>query len=405
MAKELTVNTKPLKICLVTAVPGTLIWFYAGLLKQLKNESADVTVVSSDMPKLQYIKEQLNCRVFPVEMARKISFAKDLVAIYKLTRHLSRQEYDIIHAHMPKGALIGLISAFIARTPIRVYTMHGLLLETFTGFKRKIYRFIEWLMCSLATDVLSVSPSVIRRSLEEKVCSASKIKMLGNGTACGIDLDKFNRTDDIVRAGWEIRKQLNIPKDAIVVGYVGRILPDKGIECLIRAYGIVHKQLDNTFLLLVGTFETMRQTLDFRTMETIRENKHIHCTGHAEDPVPFYSAMDMVLLPSRREGFGLTLIEAAALQLPTIASRVTGCIDAVVDNDTGLLVQMDNDEEFAQAILKLARDKELRDRLGSQGNDRVRKLFGSKRLIEEHIKFYQQLILENSDTRIMEKCT
>jgi len=317
---------------------------------------------------------------------------KDLSAILKLTWHLRREKYDIVHAHIPKGGLVGMVSAFLARVPTRIYTMHGLLLETFTGSKQKLLWLIEWLTCKSATNVLVVGPSLKQRVLEEKLCPLSKMQILGDGTACGIDLEKFNRTERTAALGRQTRQKLNIPEDAIVIGYVGRIIPDKGIKCLVYAFEIVQKQLENSYLLLVGAFETVRQTFCQKTIGIINSNDNIKNTRYVEDPVPFYAAMDIVVLPSRREGFGLTLIEAAALGLPTIATKVTGCVDAVVDNVTGLLVEKDNNKQFAEAILKLARSAELRNKLGHEGGKRARKLFGSERLIEEHMALYEELL-------------
>jgi glycosyltransferase involved in cell wall biosynthesis len=381
-----------LRICLISPVPSTLLIFYGGLIRQLMQESVDVTVVSSPTPNLYRIRDQLGCKIFPLEIARGMSVLKDVITICKLTSYLRRENYDIIHAHTPKGGLLGMISAFLTRVPIRVYTMHGLLLDSFTGQKRKLLWLIEWLTCKLATDVLLVSYSVKQRVVQEKLWRLSKMRILGDGTACGIDLEKFNRTERTAILGRQVRQKLNIPENAIIVGYVGRIIPDKGIKCLVKAFEIVLKQLDNAYLLLIGAFETVIQTIDQKTIDMIKINDNIKSTGHVEDVMPFYAAMDIVVLPSRREGFGMVLIEAGAMELPTIATRVTGCVDAVVDNVTGLLVEKDNDKQFAEAILKLARSGELRNKLGREGSKRTRKLFGSKRLIAEHMALYEKLL-------------
>lgn len=384
------------KICMISAVPGTLWGFYGGLIEQLKVSSADVTIASSGMPRLTDFKEQLGCRVFPVEITRQISLLKDLRTICRLTRHLKRQKYDIVHAHTPKGGLIGMISAFLAGISNRVYTVHGLVLETSSGLKRKLLWLSEWLTCKLATIVLVVSHSLRERVLEEKLCQVSKMQMLGNGTACGIDLNRFEPSEQTRASGRQTKEKLNIPQDATVIGFVGRIVPDKGIETLVDSFVKLQQQTTNIHLLLVGPLETVRESLSQKTLDIINSNGNIHFVGQVRNPIPFYAAIDMFVLPSRREGFPYTPLEAGALCLPVIATRVTGCVDAVVDNVTGLLVDVNNDSQLAEAILKLTRDAELRNKLGRQGCERVKKLFDSKLLIDKHISLYERMLDKNA---------
>ena len=379
------------RLCMISAIPGTL-WFYGGLIKQLKVSSVDVTIASSDMQRLTDFKEKLGCRVFPVEITRQISPLRDLGAICRLTRHFRRQKYDLVHAHTPKGGLIGMISAFLAGIDNRVYTIHGLVLETSTGLRRKLLWLSAWLTCKLATTVLVVSHSLRERVLEEKLCSVSKMQILGDGTACGINLEKFSPTEETAALGRQTREKLNIPNDAMVIGFVGRIVPDKGIKTLVDSFVKVQQQTANIHLLLIGRLETMRELISQKTLDIINSNGNIHFIGHIKDSVPFYAAMDMFVLPSRREGFPYVPLEAAALELPVIATRVTGCVDAVVDNITGLLVDVDNDKQLAEAMLKLLEDAELRKELGRRGRERVKQLFDCKRLIAEHISLYERIL-------------
>jgi glycosyltransferase involved in cell wall biosynthesis len=196
---------------------------------------------------------------------------------------------------------------------------------------------------------------------------------------------------ETMACGRQTREKLNVPEDAVVIGYVGRIVADKGIEALVESFVRVQQVVSNVHLLLVGRVEPMRSRLGQATLDIIECNTNIHKTGQVPDPVPFYSAMDILVLPSRREGFGLTLIEAGALGLPVIGTQVTGCVDAVVEDVTGLLVPVDDVAALATAMLRLIREPELRRKLGQQGCQRVRKLFGSEHFIMEHIGLYESV--------------
>ena len=221
--------------------------------------------------------------------------------------------------------------------------------------------------------------------------------MLAEGSACGIDLNRFKPSKELCALGMQTRVKYEIPQDAIVIGYVGRVVPDKGIEILVQAFENVQSQIQNTYLLLVVEFETVRETISTQTINRIKSSEHILFNGEfISDILPFYAAMDIVILPSRREGFGLVLLEAAAMGLPTVATRVTGCVDAVDDNKTGLLFEVDNKYQLAQALLKLVKEPQLRKKLGLKGQKRVCRSFDAKLLIKKHLDLYTELFGKNN---------
>ena len=265
------------KICLLSSIPVTLWSFYRGLIRQLKESDFDICLVSSDKPELYLLRDELRCKIFATEISRQISPFRDLVSIYRLWRYFRRVKPALIHAHTPKGGLIGMISSWLARIPIRIYTIHGLPLETATGAKRRLLWLSEWFACKLATALLAVSPSLRQLVLSEKLCSGGKIKVLRRGSACGIDMNKFTPDESLAVAGRQIRTSYNIPKEAVVIGFVGRVVEDKGIKTLIEAFERLQQNIPQTYLLLVGEFETVRETLDHRTLHIIRNNKHIRC--------------------------------------------------------------------------------------------------------------------------------
>lgn len=381
------------KICIISSVPITLRRFYSTLIEKFSEHNFETSLVSSHSEELRQLGEELGCKTFSVCIARQIAPIRDFISICKLTRYLHKQKFDIIHAHTPKGGFIGMISAWMAHIPNRVYTVHGLVLETTGGIKRRLLWLAEWLSCKSATLVLAVSPSLKRRVIEEGICHSDKIEVLGSGSACGVDLAKFSRHDDFPSLKAKLRAKYRIPDDAIVIGYVGRIVPDKGISTLVEAFEKVQKKKADSYLLLVGNLDLVRDRLDEKTLDRLNSNPNIIFDNEfVQDVVPFYAAMDIMTLPSRREGFGLTLIEASALGLPVIATKVTGCVDAVVDGSTGILVDVDNAEQLSNAINDLLENPKLRSELGKNGSERATELFDSKELVHRHMDFYRNML-------------
>jgi len=381
------------KICIMSSVPGTLKAFYSVLLKKITDSPMDITIASSPQPVLAEFEQQYSCKVFPVEITREITLFKDVIAIFKLVKHFRKERYDIVHAHTPKAGLVGMTAALIAGVPNRIYTIHGMPLETMSGMKRIIFRFISKLTSRMATVNIVDSKSLRDLVAKENICSFDNMLMLGEGTACGVDLDRFNinRKDPLIVH--QMRQKFNISDDAIVVGYVGRLVPDKGIDMLIEAFDIVTKQADNIYLFLIGGFEQVRnEIVGEKTRCRIVSNEKIIHIDRVEEIVPYYFIMDMLVLPSKREGFNYVLIEAAATGLATVTTRATGCVDGVVDGVTGYVVDIGDHKQLADAIISLIRKPDLRKEFGKNGCERVRRLFDSNYLAAEHLKLYEKLI-------------
>lgn len=386
-------NKRDRKICILSSVPILLWIFYHDLFGPLRSVFDKVTVAAADMPELKGFEDKFGCSILPLNIARRITPIRDGLLILRFAVHLFCEKYEIVHAHTPKGGLIGMTAAFLARIPNRIYTVHGLPLETAVGIKRKVLRFSEWWSCKLATHVLVVSESLRLRMVAEKICHDSKMRILGKGTACGVKLPYFRPSEKTKSAGQRVREEWGIAADALVIGYIGRIVPDKGIGSLVEAFEIVHQQIAKSYLLMIGPFESVRQTLTAHLNERINSNEFIFCNNDfIHDIVPCYAAMDIVALPSHREGFPMVVLEAAALGLPTVATNVTGCVDAVIDNYTGLLVDVDDSRQLAEALLRLARSPQLRKELGQNGLERVHKDFDSAALVKEHVELYKKLL-------------
>jgi len=290
--------------------------------------------------------------------------------------------------------MLGMLASWLAGVPVRIHTLHGLPLETTRGLKRHILETAERVTCRLAHRVCVVSPSLRDRVLELRLCPAAKMVILGHGSACGVDLKRFRRTPEVDAQARAMRRNQEIPESAIVVGYVGWMVADKGVADLVEAFVCLAEERRDLYLLMIGADGGDRDPLPATTWQSVREHVHIRYLGLQPDPVPWYAAMQICVLPSRREGFPYALLESAAMGVPAIATRVTGCVDAIVEGVTGLLVPPGDPPALRDAIRLLVADSDLRTRLAHAASDRVRRLFSSDELVAAHLDLYQTMLAD-----------
>ncbi len=380
------------KICMLSSIPATLWSFYRGLPERLKDEGIAVEVCSSPGKELDYFSGQFGINVHRVDILRQIAPWRDVLALLKLVRIFKQNHYELVHSHSPKAGLLGMIAGRLASVRRLVYTCHGLPLETERGLKRKLLLWAERVSCALADQVLVVSPSLLDVLRKYKVGSDKKMSILADGTACGVDLSRFTPTPELLEKGKIIRRGHSIPADDTVIGFVGRLVPDKGIAILVESFVRLYESNRDIRLLVIGDFEPHRGRLPRGTSETLTDHPGIIAVGFTQEVEPYYAAMDMLVLPTRREGFPYSLLEAAAMGLPVITTKVTGCVDAVVDGQTGLLVPPEDVSALTDAIRKLVVSPQLRFRLGRQARKRVEERFSSRRLLDAHVQFYRRML-------------
>ena len=353
----------------ITTVPQTLA-FLRGQIAYMKAAGFDVSAISSPGPELRAFGDQEGIEVHAVEMPRRITPLGDLVALFRLVRILRKIRPDIVHSHTPKGGLLGMTAAWLAGVPARAYTMHGLPLETARGIKRTLLRQAERVSCALARRVYAVSESLRRKSAAEGLCRAGKMSVLGAGTINGVDAAKRFAPSPCSYEAASARRACSIPSEVRVVGFVGRIVRDKGVEDLVAAWKELRDRFPDLHLLVVGTFEP-QDPISTEAKEILQTDPRVRLAGQVESMRAMYSIMDVVVLPTYREGFPQVPLEASALERPVVATRVTGCVDAVIDGETGTLVPPRDGEALAGALAAYLSDPELRRRHGRAGRARV----------------------------------
>lgn len=318
-------------------------YFIGDQFKYFKDRGHQMNVACSESEYLPDYARKQGFDYITTPVNRSISIGQDFKSIRAICEFIKKKKIDIVIGHTPKGALLGMIAAFLCRVPNRVYFRHGLVYETSHGLKRGMLMAIDKLTSFCATKVVCVSQSVLTRSLEDRLAPAHKQIILGKGTCNGVDTqDKFNPANIAAARVEELRNKYGITNEDFVIGYSGRLVRDKGIIELVKAFDSL-ENADNCKLLLVGMFEE-RDALPQVVMERILNDKRIIFTGFINEGIEyFYSLMDVYVLPSYREGFPTGVLEAQAMAKPVITTRVTGCCDSIVDGETGLF--SDNDEK------------------------------------------------------------
>lgn len=311
--------------------------------------------------------------VFAVPMPRRITPGRDLVAVVRLARLLRRLRPEIVHAHTPKGGLLGMIAAGLAGVPVRLYSMRGLPFMTAIGVRRRLLLATEWLSCLLAHRVICVSHSLRATALEHGLGAPGKLVTLLGGSSNGVDA--AGRFDPDAPPGERVRREvlrnrLAIAAEAPVIGFVGRLVRDKGVQELATAWAAIRDRWPTAHLLMAGPREA-RDPVSAATLMRLHDDPRVHLLGPVDDPREVYAAADVIVLPTYREGFPNVLLEAAAMRRPVVATRVPGCVDAVVDGETGLLVAPGDPAALAEAIERYLREPVLRARHGARGRARV----------------------------------
>lgn len=386
-------NSQTLKLLHITTVPETLN-FLKGQVGYMKRRGFEVHALSSPGEFLVQFGAREHAIVHAVPMNRRITPLQDLLAVFRLWQCLRQIRPQIVHASTPKGGLVGTISAWLAGSPVRIYHMRGLPLMTATGYKRSLLWWSEKVACNLAHQVFCVSHSLREVAICEGLCPAAKIKVLLGGSSNGVDAtSQYNPAHFDADVGQETRRNYGIPADALVVGFIGRIVRDKGITELVGAWKILREEFPHLHLLVVGPFEP-QDPIPSDVEQVLRSDARVHLTGRTGNTPPLYAAMDILTLPTYREGFPNTPLEAAAMQLPVVATRIPGCIDAVQDDVTGILVPPRNAEALAQAIRGYLHNPELCRQHGQAGRDRVLKNFRQEAIWDAFYQEYMQLLQE-----------
>lgn len=357
----------------VFSIFGTAKSFFDGQFRYLAENGYDIIVVSSDSHDTEYFCKQNQVKYVPIDIPRKASPITILKAIHRLCILIKAEKADAVFGHTPVGSLCAMLSATICRIKNRVYYRHGVIYTTMTGWHKFVFKQEERFVSLLATSIINVSHSLSLLAITDKLNSKEKQLVIGHGTCGGIDAQNlFNPNLLNAQNVFTIKNDLNLLKVDVVFGFCGRICNDKGIPELIDAFELFQKKNPNTTakLLLIGQFDT-RDKLSENKKYQINSNKNIIVSGFVDKRIIpyYYSLLDVFVFPSHREGFGMCVIEASAMEKPILDSRSHGCIDAIIEHVTGEYIQL-TAESICQGM-EMMMDVNLRTTLGRNGRKMV----------------------------------
>lgn len=374
------------KICLVVSSEFTVKSFLLGHLAALQ-QHYQVSLVVNARDRAFLHPYGLTVTVLPIPIYREIRPWHDIKALFKLFRLLRAEHFDVIHSVTPKAGLLAMLAGTWAQIPTRIHTFTGQVWVTRRGGMRTLLKWADRLVAAMASGLLVDSFSQRDFLRDQGIVSPDKATVLANGSISGVDTRRFQPRPD---KGREIRRAEKIPEDALVFLYLGRLNRDKGILDLATSFARLSRIHESLQLLLVGPDE---QDLRDQVLEICHGcADQVHFVDYTAVPEYYMAAADVFCLPSYREGFGSVVIEAAAVGVPAVASRIYGLTDAVKEGETGLLFPPGDVEGLQRAMEEMIVDPEQRAAMGERARARTLRDFSQERVIKAQLDYYRKIV-------------
>lgn len=373
------------KFCVVTTSEMTVRAFLLEHLAAMQDKFDLFLVTNAVSPDI-FAEYGIHGHVIPLRIERKISLWRDSLALFGLVRIFLHYRFDLVHSVTPKAGLLSMVAGCLTRIPVRVHTFTGQVWATRNGASRWLLKSMDRLLSVCATHLLVDSFSQREFLVKEHVVVLSKARVLAHGSISGVDVTRF-RPDFVSRS--RIRSELGMDDDSTVFLFVGRLNRDKGVLDLAVAFAEFCAGNKQLHLMLVGPDEeNMRPAIIALCKECVC---NIHFLGHTDSPEQYMAASDVLCLPSYREGFGSVIIEAAAVGLPAIGSRIYGITDAIEEGVSGLLYDAGDTDQLAERMRLLVADTAMRQKMGRDAQDRARRNYCKEVVVSAQLDFYRQL--------------
>lgn len=354
------------KIIRTVTVPQS-IGFFEEVMMRLKDDGYEVVVVTSPGKEMETFKQRHpQDKAIEVPMERRISFCKDIKSLWQMIKVMRKEKPYMVHSMTPKAGLLSMISGWLTGVPVRVHTFTGLVWPTETGLKRKILMVTDWLTCACATHVIPEGQGVM--SDLQQYITRKPMKVLGYGNVMGVDMERFDP-----------KRFADVKKDEDVFRYVfvGRIVGDKGINELVEAFVKLNKEYPATQLALVGKYEVNIDPINPEILRQIEDYPCIEACGpkYGDDLLAEYLRSDCFVMPSYREGFPNTVMEAGAMGLPSIVTDINGSREIIIHGENGLIVPSKDVDALYEAMKQMLLDTAARERIAANARPLIESRF------------------------------
>ena len=369
------------KIIRSVTVPQSLDFCREVMIK-MRAMGYDMVAVTSPGPELDELRDVDGFHCVAVPMERHISIVRDLKSLIKMIRVFRKEKPQVVHSMTPKAGMICMMAAWLTRVPVRIHTFTGLVWPTATGMKRKLLMMTDWLTCACATHVIPEGQGVLN-DLKNGGITKKPMKVLGYGNVKGVDMERFSPARFVVT---------KIP-DVFTFVFVGRIVSDKGINELVEAFVKLHDKHKNTRLVLVGNYEHNLDPVSDKTRQLIDTNDGIEVCGakYGDDLLQMYVDADCFVMPSYREGFPNTVLEAGAMGLPSIVTDINGSREIIENEKNGLIVPAKDADALYVAMERMLTDTAVRSTMKQNARQMIESRFEKNFVQSCLIEFYKSI--------------
>lgn len=370
------------KIIRSVTVPQSL-GFCREVMIKMRAMGYDMVAVTSPGPELDELRDKDGFHCVAVPMERHISIVNDLKSLMRMISVFRKEKPQVVHSMTPKAGMICMVAAWLTRVPVRIHTFTGLVWPTATGLKRKILMMTDWLTCACATHVIPEGQGVLN-DLKNGGITKKPMNVLGYGNVRGVDMERFSPA----------RFKATKNPDVFTFVFVGRIVGDKGINELVEAFVKLHDKHNNTRLVLVGKYEHELDPVSGKTRKLIDTNDGIEACGpkYGDDLLQMYVNADCFVMPSYREGFPNTVLEAGAMGLPSIVTDINGSREIIENEKNGLIVPSKNANALYDAMERMLTDDKGRGVMKSNARQIIESRFEKNFVQKCQIEFYERIL-------------
>ena len=355
------------------------------------NKKYDVIGLSSSGEELEEVAQREGVRVVGVSMERRISILRDLIAFFRIVLAFMRERPYMVHSMTPKAGLLCMVAAWVTRVPVRVHTFTGLVFPTTMGLLRRVLMITDAITCYCATHVIPEGEGVKNDLLKHGI-TKKPLRVLGYGNGRGVDMEYYSLRDDVIRK----MEELNLCDETkFTFLFVGRIVRDKGINELCHAFSLLHNQYPQTRLWLVGAYEDNLDPVSKTTKELIDNvQSGIEAVGvkKGDELLAYYAAADCFVMPSYREGFPNTVLEAGAMGLPSIVTDINGSREIIVEGQNGTVVLPKDENVLYEAMWRIINQDEWRKMMADNARKMIEDRFEQGYVRQCLYDFYDEIL-------------